>query len=92
MNSTFQVKNGPFKTVNQKSQFIIQVNEIIEANGWNDDLRVEEVSNEQVRITLGPNHPICPGEFVNDYYQGMTPFEQIQSECLRALRTGRTGI
>ena len=34
----------------------------------------------------------APLEIVNDYREEFNPLEQVQQECLRALRTGRPGL
>jgi hypothetical protein len=75
-----------------------QIEDVISANGWERDLIVETLQApgpgipEQVRVRLVRPHPTEPGGLVNDYTDGVHPLEQVQQECLRALRTGRPGI
>ena len=73
-----------------------QICELIRANGWEGQLSVVDIEPEggpqKVRVKLSENHPVAPGESVNDYIDGIHPLEQVQQECLRALRTGRPGI
>jgi len=75
-----------------------QIEEVLSANGWEQDLVVETPQQPQpgvpelVRIRLARPHPNEPSGVVNDYTEGVHPLEQIQQECLRALRTGRPGI
>jgi hypothetical protein len=75
-----------------------QIEEILEANGWEKDVVVETLQEPQpgiparVRVRLARPHANEPSGIVNDYTDGIHPLEQIQQECLRALRTGRPGI
>ncbi len=75
--------------------FIEQVKELIQANGWENELQIELISDSGqsgVRIRLSENHLTSASQLVNEYWEGISSLEQIQQECLRALRTGRTGI
>jgi hypothetical protein len=73
--------------------FLEQINELILANGWEGQLLVELIDSSQiVRIRLNSSHPIAPLEIINDYQEGVHPLEQVQQECLRALRTGSAGL
>jgi hypothetical protein len=76
-----------------KTDFLNQVKEIIEANGWENLLVIEILDGnpDTLRIRLGKEHPIAAMEVVNDYTSGVSSLEQVQQECLRALRTGRPG-
>jgi hypothetical protein len=77
------------------SMYLENIKELISANGWEKQLIVEQISENplvQVRISLTPSHSIAPGAIVNEYSEGVHPFEQIQQECLRALRTGSPGL
>jgi hypothetical protein len=75
-----------------------QIEDIISANGWDGEVVVETLQAgqpgvpEQVRVKLKTPRPAEPSGVVNDYTDGIHPLEQIQQECLRALRTGRPGI
>lgn len=79
-----------------QANFLEQILELFEANGWKHQLTTEMISSSdsasKIRVRLLNNHPIAPSGIVNDYQEGINPLEQIQSECLRALRTGRSGI
>lgn len=76
-----------------RETFIQEISELIEANGWSHDLVVQWVEEDQVvRIRLSSQHPISPNELINDYREGLHPLEQVQQECLRALRTGSPGL
>lgn len=71
----------------------------MELNGWADRFIVEALSPDQspahwnqagktvVQIRLRD----ASGTVVGVYCEGETQYEQIQSECFRFLRTGRTG-
>lgn len=74
-------------------EFLNQILEIIAANGWDGLFQLEVVAKNPtvVRIRLGDKHQSAPQELVNDYTEGVHPLEQVQQECLRALRTGRIG-
>jgi hypothetical protein len=75
-----------------------QIEDVISANGWERDLVIETLQAagpgvpERIRIRLARPHASEPDGLVNDYTDGVHPLEQIQQECLRALRTGRPGI
>lgn len=75
-----------------------QIEEVISANGWESELVLETLEAagpgvpERVRVKLLHPHPSEPHGVVNDYTEDVHPLEQIQQECLRALRTGRPGI
>jgi hypothetical protein len=79
-------------------QYYSQILELLESNGWTGLFEVEILNKEHndaeqtVRIRLGLKHLTNPGDIVNDYCESRHPLEQIQQDCLRALRTGRTGI
>ena len=74
-------------------QYFDQITEVIQANGWEKQLTIELLQpSHGVRVRLGKTHPIAPSEIVNDYQEGIHPLEQVQQECLRALRTGSPGI
>lgn len=79
-----------------QANFLEQIHELFEANGWKNELTTEMISSSdsvpRVRVRLVKNHPIAPLGIVNEYQEGINSLEQIQSECLRALRTGRPGI
>jgi len=75
--------------------FLDQINELIRANAWEGQLIVELVPSSvpsAVRVSLSAAHPTAPSEVINQYVEGLNPLEQVQQECLRALRTGRPGI
>ena len=74
------------------SSYLNLIDELIRSNGWEDQLLVEWVENSIVRIRLSQNHPVAPLDIVNDYLEGTHSLEQVQQECLRAIRTGRPGI
>jgi hypothetical protein len=74
-----------------------QIEDLVRANGWEKVLIVERVSAAgqspiMVQIRLQSNHLTAPNEIVNVYVENVHPLEQVQQECLRALRTGRPGI
>ena len=74
-----------------------QIEDLIIANGWEKVLIVEWVSAAgqmpiMVQIRLQSNHLTAPNAIVNVYVENVHPLEQVQQECLRALRTGRPGI
>ena len=74
-------------------EFLEQIRELISANAWEKDLIVEaDPAQKMVRIKLTAAHRVEPNALVGEYYEGIQGLEQVQSECLRALRTGRTGI
>jgi hypothetical protein len=76
-----------------QKNFIREISELIEANGWSHELKVDWIEEDQVvRVRLTSQHPISPNEIVNDYREGLHPLEQVQQECLRALRTGSPGL
>lgn len=75
--------------------FIDQIRELVRANGWEDQLMIEEwgtPSQPVIRVRLSAAHPSAPSELVNDYQEGISSLEQVQQECLRAIRTGRPGL
>jgi hypothetical protein len=82
------------------SDYVLQILELIEANGWTAELTLEIIPGERhpattpeiVRVKLSSNHPISPNGLINEYQEGQHPLEQIQQECLRALRTGHPGL
>jgi len=85
------------------SPFANQILELIRENGWEGLLNVEDMptnhavpgqvsSGQWVRVSLGTEHRTAPSELVNEYCESIHSLEQIQQECLRALRTGRPGI
>ena len=83
------------------SEFYHQIQELISANGWETQLSLEIIqgvdpssigARTTVRVRLPAHHPVSPSEIVNEYTEGVHPLEQIQQECLRALRTGHPGI
>lgn len=81
----------------EKHRFKEQIEDLIQANGWEGLLTVEPLlegnpAAKGVRVKLSSEHSTAPSTIVNDYLEGVHSFEQIQQECLRALRTGRTGI
>jgi hypothetical protein len=74
-----------------------QIEDLVKANGWEKVLIVERVSAAgqspiMVQIRLQSNHLTAPNAIVNVYVENVHPLEQVQQECLRALRTGRPGI
>jgi hypothetical protein len=73
------------------SEYFEQIQELIQANGW-EKLLTAECVPPYVVVKLGEGHSTAPLEIVNHYAEGVNPIEQIQQECLRALRTGRPGI
>lgn len=77
-------------------QFLEQIQELFNLNGWENLLIVELVSQSNdtpvAAVKLAANHGTAPLDLVNEYTFGVHPLEQIQQECLRALRTGRPGI
>lgn len=81
-----------------KNSFYTQILEMIDANGWSGQFKVVECSESTVKspvriqIYLSEHHPVAPSELINLYEEGVNPLEQIQQECLRALRTGRSGV
>lgn len=81
-----------------KSQYYAQILEMIEANGWlgKFTLSLSEDSEDQtsvrIHVYLSEQHPVAPSELINIYEEGVHSLEQIQQECLRALRTGRSGV
>jgi hypothetical protein len=87
-------------TLPSADSFIAEIEEIIRANGWEGQLIVEALggnptdsdSRQTVRIKLSSQHSVAPLEIVNEYTDGVHPLEQVQQECLRALRTGYPGI
>jgi hypothetical protein len=80
----------------QHSRFLDQISELIRANGWEGQLKLELLAENEsaahVRVRLSQNHPVAPLAIVNEYMEGTHPLEQVQQECLRALRTGSPGI
>ena len=75
------------------SSFIQDIEEIIEANNWIGQLEIEPLPpSSRVRIRISSSHPFFPSEIVNDYSPEENPLEQLQQDCLRALRTGSSGI
>ena len=82
----------------KKSAFYTQILELVEANGWSGDLVIIELdssvsdSRVRVQVSLSTHHSVAPSELVNIYDEGIHSVEQVQQECLRALRTGRSGI
>lgn len=68
-----------------------QIEELLDANGWKGKFVIEDLSPTSVRLRLKDPHPAEPSGMVGDYTEGTNPLEQVQGECLRALRTGRTG-
>lgn len=75
--------------------FVDQIKDLIQANGWEGQVVVEQINPSSpavVRVTLSDHHPSAPAELINEYLEGVNSLEQIQSECLRSLRTGRPGI
>ncbi len=83
---------GALKMVNE-SDYLDRILDLIESNGWSRELQLEILSDSPtvVRVRLGSDHRSSPGDLVNDYTDGVHPLEQVQQECLRALRTGRIG-
>jgi hypothetical protein len=71
--------------------FRAQVEELLDANGWKGKFAIEDLSPTSVRLRLTDPLPAEPSGMVGDYTEAMNSLEQIQYECLRALRTGRTG-
>ena len=76
--------------------YLEQIKELIHSNGWDGQFDIEVIEEsaeaQTIRIRLSERHPTAPCEIVNDYREGMNPLEQVQQECLRALRTGRPGV
>lgn len=76
--------------------FLEQIQELLAANGWEKELSLEvlnpEAEGRTIRIRLPTHHPVSPLEVINEYTEGVNPLEQIQQECLRALRTGHSGL
>jgi hypothetical protein len=75
--------------------YLEQIQDLIQANGWEGQLVLEvldDVDRKRVRVRLGEQHPTAPLEVINEYDEFLNPLEQVQQECLRALRTGRPGI
>ncbi len=77
-------------------EFRDQVLELIQANGWEGLFQIELLPKGDcptvLRVRLGQNHLVAPLDIVNDYSPSVHGLEQVQQECLRALRTGRAGI
>ena len=46
----------------------------------------------RIQIHLSAHHSLAPSELVNIYEEGIHSLEQVQQECLRALRTGHSGL
>lgn len=67
------------------SPFAEQVRDLFSANGWEGLLEIEDLGSGRIRVKLQD------GSLVNEYTEGVSPLEQVQYECLRALRTGRPG-
>jgi hypothetical protein len=77
--------------------FVDRILELLAENGWSESFRVEEIpphegASKLVRVRLSDSHPVGPGDIVNDYIENVHSLEQVQYECLRAVRTGRPGI
>ncbi len=80
---------------NSKPEFLIQIEELLKSNGWSHQFILEVVSTTpgatRVEIRLSKEHAVAPLDIVNCYEEALHPLEQVQQECLRALRTGRPG-
>ena len=77
--------------------YLDQIQNLLQANGWEQLLLTELVSAAgvspvMVQIRLHADHLSAPLEVVNIYVENIHSLEQIQQECFRALRTGRSGV
>lgn len=73
--------------------YVQNIQELLEANGWAQQLTLEPNETRGiVQIFLPADHPVSPNGLVNEYAPDYSPLEQVQQECLRALRTGHPGI
>ncbi len=86
-----------------RMSFLDEIYDLLQANGWEGQLVLEVLQSSTlsqdngsqrqiVRVLLSQDHPFAPSEIVNEYEEGVHPLEQIQQECFRALRTGRSGL
>lgn len=81
---------------NGRMNYRDQIEELLSANGWDGKFILEVLpgppgSPQVVRVTMKEPHPAEPSGLVNEYNEALNPLEQVQQECLRALRTGRVG-
>lgn len=79
-------------------ELLEQIDELIRANHWQDQLMAEPLPGDPSRVRVRRRTSANPAnapeavDVVNIYEAIPGAAELVQTECLRFLRTGRTGI